>query len=819
MQAYSMNRSIPCLTFLLAWSGTQAAPAQVVVQRPRDDVPVISRLSPAGAQLGRTTEVTIEGERLDELKEVVCPAVRLVRVLQAEAKRVRLELTVPVDATPGVVPFYVLCKAGLSNPRLLRLDDLPTVVEREENDTRAKATDIPLPVAAHGGLTAGDFDFYRFTARAGAHWVFDVEGQRVGSAIRPVLTLYDAEGRELELAMTPAPDIAPDVRLAHTFARDGTYAVRVHELTYQGSSTANYVLRIGNIPYAASMFPLGGRRGSKVPVVVEGGSLPAPVTREIDLTGSVPWRRTRPLIPTPAGSFASPMWFAVGDQPELVEQEPNHDPAKSPVLETPVTINGRIDPPGERDCFRFRAAQGTRMAIRVLAQQLGSPLDALVSVTDASGKVVATQDDRQRSDREPPVVRAVASFQALDDPLVDFTAPAAGEFVVSIEDVFLRGGKPFAYRLELAPPPADFELLAQPGRALAAPNAQAGQPQNQQVFQEYAGQGTGSLSLDRGGQGEVVVRALRSGYNGPIELTVEGLPPGVQSAPATIATGQTQAVIGFRSAFDADSTARFVRIVGKATIGQSAVTRPADHPLILSSLPTNGAARHDVATVAIGISSQRPPLALQAELAVPLAQASKSKLRVSIKRREGFAGDVTLRIPTLPGGLTASTATIPADREQGDLELTCGLGVEPGKRTALLEGTLRVKDRKEPVVATIPFDLDVQPLVALELLNPQVDVPERSSARVEFRVLRHGPLAAAIELTLATLPAGVSAEPTTIPPDAERFVLMLQAGEKATASPIRRIVQVRAKTGVGNQIIDLPALRFALRVTKADVPK
>ncbi|HQU42505.1 MAG TPA: hypothetical protein PK867_06815, partial [Pirellulales bacterium] len=70
------------------------------------------------------------------------------------------------------------------------------------------------------------------------------------------------------------------------------------------------------------------------------------------------------------------------------------------------------------------------------------------------------------------------------------------------------------------------------------------------------------------------------------------------------------------------------------------------------------------------------------------------------------------------------------------------------------------------------------------------------------------------ELTLTGLPKGVAAESTTIAPGVERFELKLQAGEGATASPIRRIVQIKPHLQLGEQSVELPTLRFALRVTK-----
>ncbi|MEX2559522.1 MAG: hypothetical protein WD403_06385, partial [Pirellulales bacterium] len=366
-----------------------------------------------------------------------------------------------------------------------------------------------------------------------------------------------------------------------------------------------------------------------------------------------------------------------------------------------------------------------------------------------SGGEVASADDREATGREPPVVRSVAP-QASSDPLLDFTAPAAGKFVVTIEDRSGFGGPNYAYRLEAAPQQADFELLAQPGRAIQAPNPQAAQQQQPQVLNEFSGAGTGALSIDRGGTATVVVRAIRNGYNGPIELAVDGLPGSVQVGPAVIAAGQNETVLAFNADFEAPSTASFVKIVGRATLeaapqssGQAAVSsivRQVEQPLVLSALPINGAVQHEVGMIALGISQQGAELAVRGRLESPLVQAGAAALKVTVRRREGYVGDVALRLLNIPTGLSASAASIPAGSNEVELQLAGGLDLSPGRHVLLVEGTLAVPDRPEPFVASFPLDFDVLPLVALELVAQQVEVAQQSSSSVDITVHRHGPL-------------------------------------------------------------------------------
>src|SRR6185437_3423170 len=119
--------------------------------------------------------------------------------------------------------------------------------------------------------------------------------------------------------------------------------------------------------------------------------------------------------------------------------------------------------------------------------------------------------DRQPVPREPPIVRTIEQ-PPIDDPLGEFTAAVEGDYVLTIEDRFNHGGPEFGYRLDLSPAAADFELVVQPADAVAS-RAPQGQRRNGPVQATYSGVGSGSLSLDRGGSGSLVVRAFRNGYN------------------------------------------------------------------------------------------------------------------------------------------------------------------------------------------------------------------------------------------------------------------------------------------------------------------
>jgi hypothetical protein len=364
----------------------------------------------------------------------------------------------------------------------------------------------------------------------------------------------------------------------------------------------------------------------------------------------------------------------------------------------------------------------------------------------------------------------------------------------------------------------DFDLLVQPSVAVAArpgqPNPQAGQVQT-----TYSGIGSGSLSIDRGGTAALVVRAFRRGYEGPIQLAVEGLPADVQASAAVIGQGQNETTINLTAAFEAAPTAGELRVIGTGTLDAAAAAAPtmlkrlAQQPVVWSALPVNGAVERSLPSLAWGVSRQGAELGLQASLTHTFVPGGKVMLRIAAKRREGLAGDIAWQIINAPSGVMAAAGKIAAGENEAQIELTSDSSLTIGRHSLMVEGSMTVPDRKEPVVAVFALEFEVLPLVTLELAAQQLDVPSGGTATLLVRVRRNGGSPAPIELTLANLPRGVMAADTTIAADAQQFELKLDGGS-SQASPVRRIVQIRSKTRSGERTVELPTLRFALRVTK-----
>lgn len=202
-------------------------------------------------------------------------------------------------------------------------------------------------------------------------------------------------------------------------------------------------------PTLDTIYPAGGAAGSSVTVEVSGKSLTGLKT----LHTSIPnvccqvMDSTRCELTIPADTapglydvwavcehgVTSPRTFAVGRLAELIEPAAANDlPSSAVGSSLNAVINGRIEPPGDVDFFRFDAKQGQRVILECLAERIDSRLRAVLEVYDAGERRLA-------------VNRGYFGV----DPLIDFHVPMDGAYFVKLSDLVYSGGTEHFYRLEI----------------------------------------------------------------------------------------------------------------------------------------------------------------------------------------------------------------------------------------------------------------------------------------------------------------------------------------------------------------------------------
>ncbi len=359
-----------CLALALL-AAARTAPAQMLPPvPPNPKAPTLKPPVPLGVQRGTTLELTLTGSNLADPTGLWTSFAAKVTIPTAanngkDPAKLLVRLEVPKDAPLGFHAIRLGTLHGISNLRLFCIDDLPQVLENATNHAVAMAQPVPVPSAVIGRADAETVDYFKVAVTAGQRLSFEVLGRRLGSAFDPQLTLYDARtGREVPAAHSnDAPGLQTDARLTYTFKDAGEYVIGIRDVAWRGGEDFNYRLRIGDFPTATTPLPLAARRGTKTAVRFTGPNADALPPIEVTLP-SDPNSEEIPVAPRgPNGLTGWPVSLAVSDIDEVVEQEPNDQPARATRVPVPGGVTGRFQTPGDLDHYVFALKKGSRCII------------------------------------------------------------------------------------------------------------------------------------------------------------------------------------------------------------------------------------------------------------------------------------------------------------------------------------------------------------------------------------------------------------------------------------------------------------------------
>ncbi len=193
------------------------------------------------------------------------------------------------------------------------------------------------------------------------------------------------------------------------------------------------------------------------------------------------------------------------------------------------------------------------------------------------------------------------------DSRLFFDPPADGNYRVRIRDARGQGGEQFAYRLTVRPPRPDFSIAFNP----TAP------------------------AVGKGASLTINVTATRlDGFDGPIHLKLENLPPGFEAPPTFIEAGQT--TTAFPLYANASATIPQQSAALKLTATASIAGKAIEHET-QGGVPT----LIDPGDIVTTTNVQE----------VTIKPGQETKLLVTVERRNGFAGRIPLDVRGLPHGV------------------------------------------------------------------------------------------------------------------------------------------------------------------------
>ncbi len=652
-----------------------AQPKAPVVITPAPQAPTITTPANFGAKVGEEVEITLTGTNLADATGVLlsCPAKATIPTDNkngTEAAKLRVKVTVDPKTTVGLYTVRVATKHGVSNARPFVVDSFPAVASTAANRTKDTAQALPVPGVATGSVAAETSEFYKVKVSANQKLTFEVLARRIGSALDPIVVLHDAKTkRELvELYADDTPGLQGDCRLTHTFKEAGEILVEVRDTTHRGGANFDYRLRVGEFVGATTAFPLAAQRGAATSIGFAGPDTIAAISV------------TAPKDPglaafhvAPGAGWSVPVLLT--DYPQITEQEPNDEPAKTNKLAVPGGASGRFDKAKDVDHFAITGKKGQKLVISAQTFEVNSPAEVLVRVLDAKGAQVAA------SNPAAPVNR------------FEFTPAADGDFVIACEHQNFLYGPDEVYLLSVVPAGPDLAVLVTFDRGEAP-----------------AGSGTGVFAT--------VTRL--NGYAGPVELSIEG--DAALSGKLTLAPGQTFAYVPVLVKAGTATGGYSFRLKATATADGATVTR---YGTMLDAVKANlggmpNPPQEMLNQLALGVTD-KPPFEIKFTADPTSIEKGKGgKILVEATRDKTADGDLVLAPLFVPPTAPAAVKPIPKGQTKGEITVTVQPAAPAGQTPFVFRATTTIAGK--------PYAITPPPVI-IDIVDPKKADPKKEEPK------------------------------------------------------------------------------------------
>lgn len=635
-----------------------AAPA--LAQQVTLPLPRLLTLQPMGGQAGTSVEVKVTGEHLEDIESLRFSSPHL-QAKPVPGKTDTFLVTIAAEAPAGVHDARVLCRLGVSSARAFSVGRLTEITRSKPNASIETALELPVGSICNATMTRRAVDYYRFKAVKDRRVVIDCAAVGLDSRLTPVLALADAEGRDLKVNRTGGP-------LDFTPPADGSYIIKVHDLTYQGGERHFYRLALQE---AAT-------------------DEPPPVQARTQTVSAMSW--------PPAGLPATAA---------LSETEPNNQASDAQKITLPCDLAGRFFPAADVDTYEFTAKKGEVWWVEVASERLGLNTDPFVLVQ----RVEKTADGEKLTDVAElydiaPPMKVSSNGYSYDGPPYNAGSPDVngqfeikedGTYRLQVRDLFggTRNEPGNVYRLIVRRAAPDFSLAAWAVHMTLRNGDRA-------ALSKPAALRRGDARLF-----EVVVQR-RDGFDGPIEIEAENLPAGVQATGLRIGKGKSVGHLVLTANADAPRGFSVAQLRGRARIGDTEVVRPCrvasmewpvkdakqeiPEPRLLADFP-----------VSVTDSEEAPLSVALAEDKVYEAEAGATlKIPLRLTWRNAFTG-ATIKLKGQGDGFTTlKELEIPIQAESAELALDlAALKTPPGEHTLVLYGSAVSKYRYNP--AALPL--------------------------------------------------------------------------------------------------------------------
>lgn len=493
-------------------------------------LPRLQTIMPMGAQAGSQVEVKITSENAEDIQSLSFsdPRITATPIIGAQGlpEEGKFKVQIPVDVPVGVYDARVHSRLGVSSARAFSVGNLKEITRTEANTSLDKAQSLPMGSICNATMTNRAVDYYSFTAKKGQKVFVECSATRIDSRLSPVLILANALGQDLKVNRTGSP-------LEYEIPADGTYVIKVHDLTFQGSDRHFYRLALQEMP-------------------ADGTPPTQPKTKTVSALSWPP----EGLAPLAASK----------------EIEPNNTQVQKVTL--PCDIAGSFYPAADYDTFEFTANKGEVWWVEVASERLGLNTDPFVLVQHVvkNGEKETFTDVAELYDIAPPM-KVSSNGYSYDGPPYNAGSPdvngkfevkETGTYRLQVRDLFggTRNEPNNIYRLIVRKATPDFSLATWAVHMTLRNGDRAALSK--------------PLAL-RAGESRVmeVVVQRRDGFDEEIQLHMENLPKGVTASGLKIGKGKTFGHIVVTAATNASPAFSSAKLLGSAVIGGKTLTRKA----------------------------------------------------------------------------------------------------------------------------------------------------------------------------------------------------------------------------------------------------
>lgn len=671
--------------------------------------PTLNLVTPAGAQVGTSVEITVAGDSLDALTTLTCTQPRVV------FKRVNEKqflATIPADAEPGSYEIRAVGRHGISSSRSFLIGRYTEIRDASNNDSADKAQVLNSDVTVNGAIeTGGDQDFYQFTASRDERVVIECWAERIDSPLRAVLEVYDESGKRLAVNRG---FFGIDPLIAFSPPADGRYFVRLHDLVFAGSAEHVYRLDIGTGPRVVFSVPPVVQRGKTSRVTLFGWNLNGPRDTEpvaavnasvvatetpksetqtadkqrppleqfdrveVDLDAphnpSLLSLRLRPAQATIDG-FAYlhpgsqvPLLIGIAEAPVQIEEADNHTPTTAQPITVPTTIGGQLIAGNERDWFAVDVRRGEVLWIDAWGERLGSPVDLDVSLFDGTGtnELARFEDQVHNIDgKQFPTAHL--------DPAGRWVAPEDGRFLIVVRNLIggLDEDPRRIYALNVRREVVDFDVVVVP------------RPES-----------PSSLNVSRNGRVLADLLAFRrQGMTGAIRVFARNLPAGITCPDVWLGPGIDRAPLVLSAHRDTETSLASLELIAEA---KDAGERRVQAGTMVRGGTPNGWGRLS-ADLPLAVAGHAPLRItanghelrthhLYGDLKVRHSPGGVLDVAVNVERdAPSHQAEVKLIGVGLPAGIQNQIATIPSGKNKGYLSFYLPPGLALGKYTLAVQ--------------------------------------------------------------------------------------------------------------------------------------